>query len=81
MPIYDFKCRDCGLVTEVFLRSADGQVAHCPDCGSDNMEKLITASYMIRTEDSHSPGLTCCGRSERCERPPCSTGDTCRRGS
>ena len=48
MPIYDFKCRECGRVSEMFLRSANDQVVRCPDCGSQNMERLITASYMIK---------------------------------
>ena len=79
MPIYDFKCQECGKVSEVFLRSADGQIPCCPDCGNENMEKLITSSYMIKMDTSAS-GTTCCGRTERCEKPPCSTDDTCHRG-
>ena len=78
MPIYDFRCWECGKVSEIFLRSA-AQVARCPDCGSDNMEKLISASYMVKMGNA-ATGTTCCGRSERCETPPCATGDTCRRG-
>ena len=77
MPIYDYKCGDCGKVSEIFLRSADSEV-RCPDCSSENMQKLVSASYMIRT-DTSAPGTTCCGRTERCEAPPCSTGDICRR--
>jgi len=77
VPIYDFKCRDCGRVSEIFIRGTD-QVACCPDCGSDNMERLISASYMIKMGTS-APGTTCCGRTERCEMPPCSTGGICRR--
>ena len=78
MPIYDFKCQECGKVSEILLRNSD-QSVHCPDCGSENMEKLISASYMVKTDVS-APGTTCCGRAERCETPPCSTGDVCRRG-
>jgi putative FmdB family regulatory protein len=77
MPLYDFECRDCGRVSEVLIRTS-GQVAHCPECDSTNVERLISASYMIKTDVS-GPGTTCCGRSERCEVPPCSTGDVCRR--
>ena len=77
MPVYDFKCLDCSQVSEVLVRGNE-QVPHCPDCGSDNLEKLMSASYMVRT-GSQAAGTTCCGRSERCDAPPCSTGDTCRR--
>jgi len=78
VPIYDFRCRECGKVSELFLRGADNQVVCCPDCGSEKLERLISASYMIKTSAS-APGTTCCGRTERCETPPCSTGDVCHR--
>ncbi len=78
MPIYDFRCRECGKVSEIFLRYAE-QVACCPACGSNNMERLISSSYMIKM-DSPASGTTCCGRTERCETPPCSTEGVCRRG-
>ena len=78
MPIYEFKCHECGRVSEVFFRGADGQAARCPDCASENMEKLISGSYMIKM-DASAPGHTCCGRTERCEAPPCSTTEQCRR--
>jgi len=78
MPVYDYKCRDCGKVSEIFLRSLDTEDIHCPNCGSGNLERLISASYMIKIGAS-APGTTCCGRAERCETPPCSTGDVCHR--
>ena len=78
MPIYDYRCQECGKVSEIFLRSLDSQATRCPDCGSGKLEKLVSASYVVRT-DASAPGTTCCGRTERCEAPPCSTGDVCRR--
>ena len=77
MPIYDFRCLDCSKVSEVFIRGSE-QVPHCPDCGSENLEKLISSSYMVKA-GSQAPGTTCCGRTERCDTSPCATGDTCQR--
>ena len=77
MPIYDYRCRECGRVSEVFLRSPDSEV-RCPHCGSGDVDKLISASYVIRM-DAAAPGATCCGRTERCDAPPCSTDDVCHR--
>jgi len=77
MPIYEFRCLECGQVSEVFIRGNE-QTSRCPDCGSVNLEKLMSSSYMVTT-GSQAPGTTCCGRTERCDAPPCSTGDTCRR--
>ncbi len=79
MPIYDFRCRECGRVVEIFLHHNIDEAVSCPHCGSKDMERLISASYIVKM-DSHHPGTTCCGRSERCETPPCSRGEVCRRG-
>ncbi|MCK4387726.1 MAG: zinc ribbon domain-containing protein, partial [Dehalococcoidia bacterium] len=73
MPIYEYKCLDCGKISEIFLRSSNTETIECPICGSKNLEKLLSASYAIRM-DASMPGRTCCGRTERCETPPCSSG-------
>ncbi|MFH1485587.1 MAG: hypothetical protein ABIH46_05915, partial [Chloroflexota bacterium] len=50
----------------------------CLKCGSNNLKRLFSAPHLMRaTPQRH--GTTCCGREERCEKPPCSTGDTCNR--
>jgi len=75
MPIYDFRCRSCGRVFEALVRSWDERRA-CPSCGSEDVEKMITSSYLLKME-SGGGGLTCCGRETRCETPPCSVEGTC----
>lgn len=79
MPIYEYKCLECGKISEIFLRSPDTENVECPICGSKSLQKLLSASYAIRM-DASMPGRTCCGRTERCETPPCSSDGTCRRG-
>jgi len=76
MPIYDYKCQECGRVSEIFLRSINSEDINCPHCGSKNLEKLISAPYMIKMNAPMS-GTACCGRTERCEAPPCSTNNQC----
>jgi len=79
MPIYDYKCQDCSEISEIFVHEIDNAKSIvCPDCGSERMEKLFSASYLLQTE-ARAPGKTCCGKVERCETPPCSTGDICSR--
>jgi len=78
VPIYDFRCRDCGKVSEVFVRQEPAEAAPCPECGSANMEKLFSSSYAIR-QGGTAHGGTCCGRAERCDSPPCSRDDGCHR--
>jgi len=79
MPIYEYRCSDCGEISEVFLRSPNSESVKCPVCGSKDLERLLSASYAIRMSSSAPAGRTCCGRAERCETPPCSTEGVCRR--
>jgi hypothetical protein len=65
------------MVSEVLVRTSEGKV-RCSHCGGEDMEQLVTASYSIKV-DRAEPGATCCGRTERCETPPCSGGAVCRR--
>lgn len=78
MPIYEYKCQECGGTSEIFLRSLDSRSVQCPVCGSQKLDRLLSASYALRTNAPVSD-TTCCGRAERCETPPCSVNDTCRR--
>lgn len=77
MPIFDYRCKECGEISEILLRSEDAEV-RCPSCGSGDMERLVSASRTIKMGAS-STDTTCCGKTERCEQPPCSTGGGCRR--
>lgn len=79
MPLYDFKCHACEKISE-FLVSNPADYSHlsCPDCGSHNLERLICAPSLVKV-NARAPGTTCCGREERCETSPCSTGERCRR--
>lgn len=79
MPIYDFRCQECEKVSEFLLsKFSDSRALACDGCGSQNLERLITAPRLLK-DRANAPGTTCCGRTERCETPPCSTGEQCRR--
>lgn len=78
MPIYEYRCGNCGERVEVLVRSKNDE-PRCPNCGSTLLEKLISAPHVMRGNPRPS-GRTCCGRDERCDAPPCSTRGTCWRG-
>jgi putative FmdB family regulatory protein len=78
MPIHDFRCRECGHVSEFLLsHSSENNKPFCQSCGSRDVERLMSAPGLLR--NLTTSGTTCCGRTERCETPPCSGGEKCRR--
>jgi putative FmdB family regulatory protein len=50
VPMYDYKCLDCGKESLIALTLKDHErgEASCPACGSKRLQQLIT-SFMPRT--------------------------------
>ncbi len=80
MPIYEYKCSDCGEVSEILtgMGSRD-EPATCKHCGSSDMERILSTSFISVKGGMQKGGTTCCGRDERCDAPPCSSGGVCTR--
>jgi putative FmdB family regulatory protein len=53
MPIYEYKCRKCGRLTSVFVRSVSSPVeARCKACGSGELERAVSAFAYHRSEST-----------------------------
>ena len=51
MPIYEFRCDDCGKRTSLFVRTVNTPYAAvCGACQSQNMKRLVTSFAIHRTE-------------------------------
>lgn len=44
MPIYEYRCDDCGLEKEFLQKMSDAPIATCPACGAANFKKLLSAA-------------------------------------
>lgn len=44
MPIYAYRCDDCGLAKDVLQKMSDDVLTVCPECGKSNFKKQITAA-------------------------------------
>jgi putative FmdB family regulatory protein len=80
MPIYEYHCDGCDARVDVLVRAGESRPS-CPHCGTALTRKLFSAPYISRGLTTREPGRTCCGQTERCDAPPCSTGGTCRHES
>jgi len=79
MPIYEYRCNHCGTISEFLVGvGSNEQTLRCKQCGSPQLEKMISAPHSLK-RGGRTSGHTCCGREERCSTPPCSTGGSCRR--
>jgi len=43
MPIYEYRCRDCGEQFEKLVLSSRADQVECENCGSSETEKLISS--------------------------------------
>ncbi|MBX6377557.1 MAG: zinc ribbon domain-containing protein [Clostridia bacterium] len=50
MPLYDYRCLQCGRKVEVLLLRRDDAVPPCPACGSREMQRLVSRFAYHRTE-------------------------------
>ncbi len=44
MPIYSYKCSQCGFAKDVLQKLSDAPLRECPACGQPAMEKQVTAA-------------------------------------
>lgn len=79
MPIYEYRCKVCDETSEYLVGMGKDEDITCRKCGSTDMERVLSVASFVGVTGERSPGMTCCGREERCETPPCSGGGACRR--
>jgi putative FmdB family regulatory protein len=46
MPIYEYRCQDCGKVHEFIQKFSDAPKTECPECGG-RLEKLISNTSFV----------------------------------
>jgi putative FmdB family regulatory protein len=82
MPIYEYVCESCGKVSEFLVGVGQGEATiGCKHCGSSHVKQQLSAGNFSMSGSRSRPqgGKTCCGKEERCDNPPCSTGGGCKR--
>ena len=44
MPIYAYRCADCGHTKDVLQKMSDAPLTECPSCGNASFKKQLTAA-------------------------------------
>ena len=81
MPTYEYECKECGYKFERFQNIKELPLKICPQC-KGSFKRLIGKGagiifegfgfYATDYRKDSSSGKTCCGKDERCDKPPCS---------
>jgi putative FmdB family regulatory protein len=60
MPIYEYRCADCGRRPSIFFRSLAAVEASpaCPSCGGRHLTRLISRTAQVLSEDSRLERLS-----------------------
>ncbi len=48
MPIYEYKCLDCGRQFEIMLKVTDECPKNCPDCGGQIRKLISNTSFILK---------------------------------
>jgi putative FmdB family regulatory protein len=84
MPTYEYECKTCGARFERRQAITEEPIKGCPECHGE-VQRLISggAGFILRDSGRaragprgsecslEQVGRTCCGREERCAKPPC----------
>ena len=58
MPIYEFRCEDCGRISEFLLiKTEEVFIPQCKRCKSKKMSRVLSRVRVIRSEESRMEGL------------------------
>ena len=53
MPIYEFKCRDCGRLTSIFVKTMSTPYeARCRHCGGQRLERAVSRFAYHKSEQT-----------------------------
>lgn len=47
MPIYEYRCQECGHKLEALQKISDPKLSTCPECDQEALTKLVSASAFV----------------------------------
>ena len=58
MPIYEYRCQDCGKISEFLLiKTGQALIPQCQRCKSKKMSRVLSRVRVVRSEESRMENL------------------------
>ncbi len=75
MPIYEFRCAECGNIQEIIVTGSSGEIEmKCGACGGEVLERILsTVSYSMGSSGSGSGSVS----SPSATTKTCGPGNSC----
>ena len=78
MPLFEFRCSDCGKKTEELVLAGDkARTPKCPSCGSKRMARLLST---FAAQTSRPAGAKAFDPATACGGGACAMPDVCGAG-
>ncbi|NOZ20145.1 MAG: zinc ribbon domain-containing protein [Planctomycetes bacterium] len=76
MPLFEYRCKQCGEVSEILVKTNSREKPVCQKCGSAEVEKLLSSPAVhVKGGSTTAPAcgreVRCCGRGQPCDAPSC----------
>lgn len=84
MPIYEYRCAECGFQKDYLQKVSDAPLTDCPSCGKPAFNKALTAAgFQLKgngwycTDFKGGSAAKSGGESDAPAKPPCGGACAC----
>ena len=71
MPIYEYRCRDCGFQDEFLQKVSEPPMTVCPSCGKKRFEKMLSAAgFQLKGSGWYATDFKSSGTKKQTETKP-----------
>lgn len=72
MPMYEYKCKKCGLVFEVMQKFSDAPLTGCKSCDGVVEKQISQTAFSLKGSGWYQQGYSSAAAASSKEKPACS---------
>ena len=77
MPIYEYRCTECGRQTEALQKLSEPPLVTCPACGKPALQKLVSAAgFQLKGSGWYVTDFRGGGGAKKVDKPDAPATDT-----